>query len=704
MNTITKKAISAAAAIVTLVQCGFLNNINASALDSKAPFKGEMLIAVNTNTSTAQSSGNLPKANSSRKNNINSDLNVADQDTKGIMAIDENGEYMLSPESTVPQLPLPKKYSGNAMFRMQYEPNYYTVGQTKELTVLKDSQSSSFKGSYEKVNFMNLYAGKYCTVWVPTDASRNDIISLDDAKTLANEFDVQYPKMKYAFGTPKDIDGDGKVALVCYDIDRESTSSAYIGGYFSGADYFKYSDYDYDNQMDMLHIDSKQGMKSGVSQCYSTVVHELQHMINFSSVYFPNGEYDGEYEQMPSYLNEAFSEAASHLIYGPDKGRINYFNRYTNNFSLTDWNDDLNNYSLSYFFGQYLRTQYGDSSVFQKITSHYQKDPDDYLNYAAQLLGVSTPELIQNFYIALYSKDDQGKYGFKGEDWANDIIPITTDSYSSVTLNPAAAIYVPMSGEFTPQNAGEDVRFVSVGAGSDDEDNKDISKCSVTLSAEKFVYTGKTVKPKVTVKNGNTTLVLNKDYALRYANNINVGTASVIIAGRGDYTGSVKKNFTIAENTSKSLSKCQLSLSKTTFAYTGNGIKPKVTVKDGSNVLKLNTDYVLRYVNNINVGTASVIVAGRGSYNGTVTLNYKITSQKTKDISKLNITLSKEKLSYTGKAVKPKVTVKDGSAVLILNQDYVMRYVNNINKGTASVIISGKGNYSGSVTKIFSIV
>ena len=112
----------------------------------------------------------------------------------------------------------------------------------------------------------------------------------------------------------------------------------------------------------------------------------------------------------------------------------------------------------------------------------------------------------------------------------------------------------------------------------------------------------------------------------------------------------------------------------------------------------------MRYVNNINVGTASVIVAGRGSYNGTVTLNYKITSQKTKDISKLNITLSKEKLSYTGKAVKPKVTVKDGSAVLILNQDYVMRYVNNINKGTASVIISGKGNYSGSVTKIFSIV
>ena len=228
---------------------------------------------------------------------------------------------------------------------------------------------------------------------------------------------------------------------------------------------------------------------------------------------------------------------------------------------------------------------------------------------------------------------------------------------------------------------------------------KNISQCTIKLSGTSFNYTGKAVKPKVTITDGTRGLVLNTDYVIRYINNVNVGTASVKISGKGDYTGSVTKNFTIT-NSSTAISKCTITLNKSSFTFTGNPIKPRVTVKNGSKVLTSGTDYVIKYTNNTNPGTASIIIAGRGSYTGSVTKTFTITS----DITKCNISLNKTSFKYTGKNVKPKVTVKDGNKTLVLNTDYAIRYVNNVNVGTASVVISGRNGYSGSVTKTFTII
>ena len=237
------------------------------------------------------------------------------------------------------------------------------------------------------------------------------------------------------------------------------------------------------------------------------------------------------------------------------------------------------------------------------------------------------------------------------------------------------------------------------------DDNTDITKCDITLSGTSFNYTGNAVKPKVTVKNGSTVLTMNTDYAVKYINNVNVGTASVKISGKGKYTGSVTKTFTITNaSTTKALSKCTISLNKTMFKSTGKAIKPRVTVKDGSKTLKSGTDYVLRYVNNVNPGTASVVIAGRGNYTGSVTKTFKILDSNAKDINQCTVTLNKSSFSYTGKAVKPRVTVKDGSTVLTATVDYNVKYVNNVNKGTATVVVSGTGKYQGIVNKTFTIV
>jgi len=86
---------------------------------------------------------------------------------------------------------------------------------------------------------------------------------------------------------------------------------------------------------------------------------------------------------------------------------------------------------------------------------------------------------------------------------------------------------------------------------------------------------------------------------------------------------------------------------------------------------------------------------------------YTITSSKAKlTVSKkdiANTTINVENVSYTGKELKPIVIVKYGNTVLKNGTDYTLSYSNNINIGTGKVIITGKGNYSGTITKSFNI-
>lgn len=73
------------------------------------------------------------------------------------------------------------------------------------------------------------------------------------------------------------------------------------------------------------------------------------------------------------------------------------------------------------------------------------------------------------------------------------------------------------------------------------------------------------------------------------------------------------------------------------------------------------------------------------------------------DISKCTVSLSKASYVYNGTARTPGVTVKDGDTSLTEKQDYTVSYKNNTNAGTATVTVTGKGNYAGTVTTTFTI-
>ena len=74
---------------------------------------------------------------------------------------------------------------------------------------------------------------------------------------------------------------------------------------------------------------------------------------------------------------------------------------------------------------------------------------------------------------------------------------------------------------------------------------RDLSEASVTLSKTSYTYTGKACKPAVTVELDATELVRSVDYTVTYSNNVDAGTASVAVAGKGNYTGMATASFTI---------------------------------------------------------------------------------------------------------------------------------------------------------------
>jgi hypothetical protein len=88
---------------------------------------------------------------------------------------------------------------------------------------------------------------------------------------------------------------------------------------------------------------------------------------------------------------------------------------------------------------------------------------------------------------------------------------------------------------------------------------KDISTATVKVAGAKYKG-GKAVKPKVTVTLGKTKLKASRDYAVSYVNNKKAGSAVAVVKGKGSYTGSAAKAFTIAKaaNTMKAAPKAKV--------------------------------------------------------------------------------------------------------------------------------------------------
>ena len=155
-----------------------------------------------------------------------------------------------------------------------------------------------------------------------------------------------------------------------------------------------------------------------------------------------------------------------------------------------------------------------------------------------------------------------------------------------------------------------------------------------------------------------------------------------------------------------------LTLSSESFTYNGSAQTPTVTVKHGETTLTQDTHYTVSYSNNTNAALSTaenaptVTITGMGNYSGTASKKFTIAPKSLTDGMIQTITDQ----IYTGAAIEPSVVVKDGETTLTLNTDYSVSYSNNISAAASTagenaptVTITGIGNYSGSITKTFTI-
>lgn len=227
---------------------------------------------------------------------------------------------------------------------------------------------------------------------------------------------------------------------------------------------------------------------------------------------------------------------------------------------------------------------------------------------------------------------------------------------------------------------------------------RDIAGATVITSQKSYGYTGKEIKPEVAVTlSDGTGLIFGTDYTVSYEDNTDIGTATVNVTGRGNYTGKAKGSFGIGAD----IKDAEIVLSMDQYIYSGRRNTPKATVVFAGKTLVENVDYTISYEDCIDAGTARVVVSGKGNYGGTAEKTFEIAR---KGITGANVTIPQECYEYISKEIRPEATVTLSDGTVLKNAiEYIVDYTDNIEVGTATITVTGTGNYIGYVTKTFTI-
>lgn len=207
-----------------------------------------------------------------------------------------------------------------------------------------------------------------------------------------------------------------------------------------------------------------------------------------------------------------------------------------------------------------------------------------------------------------------------------------------------------------------------------------------------YIYTGKAIKPEVRVYDYKTRLEEKKDYTISYKNNINAAdkasakAPTITVTGKGNYEGKLLKTFTISP---KDISDPDVKTDDLTVAFNGKAQKPVPVLTWNGKKLAANKDYSYDATPQTAANKYPISLVGTGNYTGKRNISFEIINDGV-PVSKLTVAKIPAQ-TYTGSAIKPELTVKFGKDVLAENRDYTLSYEDNVEVGTASVIITGTG-------------
>ena len=225
------------------------------------------------------------------------------------------------------------------------------------------------------------------------------------------------------------------------------------------------------------------------------------------------------------------------------------------------------------------------------------------------------------------------------------------------------------------------------------------------VQADNVVYDGAPQRPALSVTHGNAVLEHGTDYVTSWRKNVNAGTATVKVTGRGAFSGlSGSATFEIS---AAPVQQATITGIDSSYTYTGKPICPSPHIAIHGKNLVEGFDYDVKYIRDTEIGTAQLIIHGKRNLRGELSKNYVIVGPAKKpeptkpSLAKAKVSV--KSASYTGKALTPKPTVKLGGKTLKSGTDYTVSYSQNKDIGTAKLTIKGKGAYIGSKTASFKI-
>ncbi|MCH5278878.1 MAG: Ig-like domain-containing protein [Christensenellaceae bacterium] len=373
-----------------------------------------------------------------------------------------------------------------------------------------------------RVEFEVLAKGEHCYIWTPTSTASNvyplDEIDESFADICAAEFDSKFDLMQSSFGDHTNgSQGDGRLNILYYNIDCGwQPGDGYVAGFFTGADISS-------NGMPCLNIDTYPGVYYvntqgeeiiDVTSTYNTMVHEYQHLINYSVCGYSDSWinecmsaaaeeicYPGSSvaPRIQSWLNYKFSENEDWLN-PPAEHEYNPYWELHNGFSMYDWSDwlDMSDrlalYAQVSLYAQYIYTQYGNPT-FRALLERMAAG-QGFTSAFQTVTGQNASEFTRNFRIALTANTpDQydGIYGFRMqegydpeqyygvENLYNWLAPLvfTGNSCSiagggAITVKPVDGVYYP------PQGASSSLEYYGITLNS--EPPEPVALTSISLN------------------------------------------------------------------------------------------------------------------------------------------------------------------------------------------------------------------------------
>lgn len=341
-----------------------------------------------------------------------------------------------------------------------------------------------------------------------------------------------------------------------------------------------------------------------------------------------------------------------------------------------------------------------DMTLYAKWTKNEEPEITWTVNFNLQGHGKKIDAKVVNNGEKVQKPNDPEAEGYTFDGWYKEAKCQTAWKFDTDTVTSNITLYAKWS-----------VQSIIVDDVNDDKmyaERIELSSVDGTIASIKNrVYNGMPYTPavKVTIQQDRKkiTLTAGTDYRVQYENCTDAGTGKVIVTGNGAYKGTLTKEFTI---TPKAVNKLKVVTGSVAVGSAPSNIP--VYIYDGTKLLKKGTDYDFpadASLTKKKTSSAKVTITGKGNYKGTVKAKFAVyEGDASKMISPANVVLKYESMPYTGSAIKdnePKVTV--GGTELVKNKQYKVSYQNNKNAGTAFVIITGKGGYTGKVVKSFEI-